>query len=111
MANAARAAGLSPVVEGRSVDLRVMDGDTVAAAIRVHLEQGTWRYEAAARPGGHDRPIRTRHLADADAPVTADTLRPLDYYLAQVTTLRRSAPRPPAHPADTPAWMRVYAAT
>lgn len=115
---AAEQAGLDPVVEipddapPRSVDLRVMDGDRVAAAIRVYLTGDGWRYEVPARPGGQERlGLRSRHLAHAHQDVTADVLRQLDYWFSRATGLRPAVPYPPRTPEDTPAWVRTPYAT
>ncbi|MEV2274018.1 hypothetical protein AB0I72_00400 [Nocardiopsis sp. NPDC049922] len=115
----AEQAGYDAVVEipddssPRSVDVRVTVGGEVAAAIRVYLDGGEWRYEISARRGGvADGGLRTRHLAPADEPVTPQTLRSaLGHYFARVTSAHPPAPYPPRVPEDVPAWMRVYAAT
>ena len=112
----AEEAGLDAVVElpddgpPSSVDLRVVNRGRVAAAIRVHLGQGTWRYEVPARPGGEEplNGVRTRHLADARRSVSQRALRALDYYFARARG-RAEGPRPPVHPKDTPVWMRPAA--
>lgn len=110
---AAENAGLDPVVElpddapPRSVDLRVMDGDQVAAAIRVFLAGGQWRYEIPARPQGWQTSgVFSRHLAGVDQDVTPDMLRVLDHWFSQVTPLRPAAPRPATRWEDVPGWMR-----
>ncbi|MFV2195249.1 hypothetical protein [Nocardiopsis sp. LOL_012] len=109
---AAEQAGYDPVAEipddapPRTVDLRVMDGLHVAAAIRAHLTAQTWRYEIPVRVQGRPRAaIRTRHLAHLDEPLTVETLRPLDHYFARATDLRPPTPRPPWNRLDTPGWM------
>jgi hypothetical protein len=106
--------GLAPVAEltddGQpwAVDLRVMDGDTVAAAIRVYPHAGTWRYEVPARVGAAQRDgLWSRHLASLPRQITPAALRRLDYYFARVTDLRPAAPRPPRVREDMLPWMRT----
>jgi hypothetical protein len=105
--------GLVPVAETTddgipwAVDLRVMDGGTVAAAIRVYRYMDTWRYEVPARVGAAQRDgLRSRHLATLPGP-SVKSLRALDHYFAKVTRLRPPAPRPPRVPEDVLPWMRV----
>ncbi|GAB2520827.1 hypothetical protein [Nocardiopsis aegyptia] len=105
--------GLHPVVEmtgdGQpwAVDLRVMDAEKVAAAIRVYPHAGTWRYETPARVGAAQRQgLSSRHLASLPRQITPQTLRRLDHYFARVTDLRPPAPKPPRVREDMLAWMR-----
>ncbi|WP_304452935.1 hypothetical protein [Nocardiopsis sp. YSL2] len=110
---AAEQIGLEPVAETTSdgspwaVDLRVMDGARVAAAIRVYPYLGTWRYEAPARVGAAQRDgLSSRHLASLPRQLTPAALRRLDHYFAKVTNLRPPAPKPPRVREDVLPWMR-----
>ncbi|GAA1095771.1 hypothetical protein [Nocardiopsis metallicus] len=51
LVDAAKADGLTPVVEGDTVDLRVVKDGRVVAAIRVHVDDQRVWHEAPARPG------------------------------------------------------------
>jgi hypothetical protein len=111
---AAQQIGLDPVAEATedgspwAVDLRVMDGDTVAASIRVYRYTDTWRYEIPARVGAAQRNgLRSRHLASTREQVSERALRSLDHYFAEVTDLRPPAPYPPRVREDMLPWMRV----
>ncbi|KOX15260.1 hypothetical protein [Nocardiopsis sp. NRRL B-16309] len=111
---AAEQIGLDPVAETTSdgspwaVDLRVVDGDTVAAAIRVYPYLDTWRYEVPARVGTAQRQgLSSRHLVSLPYRINRTALRQLDHYFASVTDLRPSAPKPPRVREDVLPWMRV----
>ncbi|MFE3455999.1 hypothetical protein ACFXKD_00525 [Nocardiopsis aegyptia] len=110
---AAKEIGLDAVAETTSdglpwgVDLRVMDGEKVAAAIRVYRHAGTWRYEIPARVGADQRNgLSSRHLASLPRQLTPAALRRLDHYFARVTDLRPPAPKPPRVREDVLPWMR-----
>ena len=114
MVGAAEAAGLDAVVEipkdhaPRCVDLRIVRGGQVVAAMRVRVEGGEWRYEIPARPWGrHVCAVRTRHLGPVDRPVAAEDLAVLDHWWARIpATGREPVPAPPWRVEDTPRWMR-----
>lgn len=128
---AARADGLTPVVEDSSVDLRIMNADQTIAAIRVHIGDGSCLYEVPARPGvgpHRDGPVRLdpwgtepfepRHMRDlnrlwAQIPGTGRTWRArtepwmLPGYWAKANRLgtrrrRRRAPLTVLRPSSCP---------
>lgn len=77
LVEAALADGLTPVVEGDTVDLRLVKDNVVVAAIRVHLTPWSSSFEYPARrgvgsiadPGRHpwgQGSFETRHMRDLD---------------------------------------------
>ncbi|MEU0236741.1 hypothetical protein ABZ234_03555 [Nocardiopsis sp. NPDC006198] len=114
LVDAAEAAGLDAVIEipadraPRTVDLRVVRGDEVVAAMRVRIQGGEVRYEIPARPGGDEvQAVRTRYLGPVGRPVAAEDLAVLDHWWAKCPgTGRQPVPVPSRRVEDTPRWMR-----
>lgn len=91
LVTAARADGLTPVVEGESsVDLRVMDGDRVIAAIRVHINGDRCVHEIPARPGVSD--LSTGYLIQpwATGPFETQHMRDLNLWWSRIPATGRS---------------------
>ena len=87
--DAAAKDGLTPVVEGDTVDLRIRKGNRVVAAIRVHLDlEHTW-YEAPARVGVHSG-VTVLRQPWANGLFRPEHMRDLDLWWARVPETGRT---------------------
>lgn len=104
--DAARADGLTPVVEDETtVDLHLIKDDNVVAAIRVHLTLGSSSFEYPARRGVGSIANPMRHPWGQGAFETRH-MRDLDRWWSQVPGTGRTWRTPPFAWARAGYWQR-----
>lgn len=93
-----------------SVDIQLVRGGRVRAAMRVIAWDKAWRVELPMRTGVEELYNgRLVYLADLDEEISAGTLKRLDHWFSQVPDSGRPPTPKPAVEAgkNTPGWMKI----